>query len=52
MSLTLTPFLRVYERLFLLGWQTELDLMPTNLIEGHSLVNRPEELTDEGLLLF
>ncbi|KAK0237697.1 hypothetical protein EDD85DRAFT_831412 [Armillaria nabsnona] len=40
--------LEVYERLFLLGWQTELDLMPTNLIEGHSLVNRSEELTDEA----
>ncbi|SJK98812.1 uncharacterized protein ARMOST_02081 [Armillaria ostoyae] len=39
--------LEVYERLILLGWQNELDLMRTNLIESHSLVNRPEELTDE-----
>lgn len=40
--------LQVYERLFLLGWQTELDSMPTGLIEGHSLVNKAEELTDEA----
>ncbi|KAK0494520.1 hypothetical protein EDD18DRAFT_1174768 [Armillaria luteobubalina] len=40
--------LQVYERLSLLGWRTELDLMPINTIEGHSLVDRPEELTDEA----
>ncbi|KAK0474177.1 hypothetical protein IW261DRAFT_567902 [Armillaria novae-zelandiae] len=40
--------LQVFERLLLLGWQIELDLMPTSIIQVHPLVARPEELTDEA----
>ncbi|KAK0458071.1 uncharacterized protein EV420DRAFT_411329 [Desarmillaria tabescens] len=39
--------LHVYERLISLGWQDELGLMRTDSIERHTLVNRPNELTDE-----